>query len=146
MITTVILGSNLNATALKTPERKLEWPRSICASTIIQILKSIKIGVFYTILLIFFRIFKRTFTSLWCPSYYKFSKNYVHFYVNIENNWILNRWEYLRLVRHLPAKLAQNIPFSSIFPFFQYSLIHDLAPNLTLQCFNFSKKSSEWYD
>ena len=39
----------------------------------------------------------------------------------------LNRREYHRLARHLSAKLAQNIPFCSIFPFFQYSLIHDLA-------------------
>ena len=35
--------------------------------------------------------------------------------------------EYHRLARHLPAKPAQDIPFCSIFPFFQYSLIHDLA-------------------
>ena len=28
------------------------------------------------------------------------------------------------------AKSAQDIPFCSIFPFFQYSLIHDLAQNV----------------
>ena len=47
--------------------------------------------------------------------------------MNIEKKGILNKREYHWLARHLSAKLAQNIPFCSIFPFFQYSLIHDLA-------------------
>ena len=32
--------------------------------------------------------------------------------------WILNKREYHRLARHLPAKPAQDIPFCSISPFF----------------------------
>ena len=38
--------------------------------------------------------------------------------MNIENKWILNEREYHGLTRHLPAKLAQDIPFCSIFPFY----------------------------
>ena len=41
----------------------------------------------------------------------------------------MNKREYHWLARHLPAKPAQDIPFCSIFSFFQYSLIHDLALN-----------------
>ena len=41
--------------------------------------------------------------------------------MNIENKWILNKREYHWLARHLPPNSAQDISFSSIFPFFQYS-------------------------
>ena len=49
--------------------------------------------------------------------------------MNIEKKGILSKREYHRLATHQLAKLAQDIPFCSIFPFFQYSLIHDLALN-----------------
>ena len=39
----------------------------------------------------------------------------------------MNKREHHRLTRNLSAKPAQDIPFCSIFPFFQYSPIHDLA-------------------
>ena len=39
----------------------------------------------------------------------------------------MNKREYHRLARHLPAKPAQDIPFCSILSLFIYSFIHDLA-------------------
>ena len=47
--------------------------------------------------------------------------------VNIEKKGILNKKEYVGPADVWPA---DDIPFCSISPFFQYSLIHDLAPNV----------------
>ena len=43
---------------------------------------------------------------------------------------ILNKRKYLGLVWPADVWRANNIPFCSIFTYFQYSLIHDLALNL----------------
>ena len=50
--------------------------------------------------------------------------------------WILNKREYLGPVWPADVWPADDIPFCSIFPFFQYSLIHDLA--LSIFVFFFS--------
>ena len=47
--------------------------------------------------------------------------------MNIEKKGILNKREYLGPVWPADVWPADDIPFCSIFPFFQYSLIHDLA-------------------
>ena len=47
--------------------------------------------------------------------------------MNIEKKGILNKREYLGPVWLADVWPADDIPFCSIFTYFQYSLIHDLA-------------------
>ena len=47
--------------------------------------------------------------------------------MNIEKKGILNKREYLGPVWPADVWPADDIPFCSIFTYFQYSLIHDLA-------------------
>ena len=49
--------------------------------------------------------------------------------MNIEKKVILNKREYLGPVWPVDVWPADNIPFGSIFTYFQYALIHDLALN-----------------
>ena len=53
--------------------------------------------------------------------------------MNIEKKGILNKREYLGPVWPADVWPANDIPFCSIFTFFQYSLIHDLALIVLLQ-------------
>ena len=51
--------------------------------------------------------------------------------MNIEKKgMVLNKREYLGPVWTADVWQANDVPFCSIFTYFQYSLIHDLAPNL----------------
>ena len=54
--------------------------------------------------------------------------------MNIEKKGILNKREYLGPVWPADVLPADDIPFCSIFTYFQYSLIHDLA--LTVYLYN----------
>ena len=51
------------------------------------------------------------------------------FICQIMYKWILNKREYLGPVWPADVWPADDIPFCSIFTYFQYSLIHDLALN-----------------
>ena len=50
-------------------------------------------------------------------------------YFFIDKKGMLNKKEYVGLVWQADVWLADDIPFCSIFTYFQYLLIHDLALN-----------------
>ena len=59
-----------------------------------------------------------------------------HVQVNIEKKGILNKKEYLGPVWPADVWPANDIPFCSMFTYFQYSLIHDLALIQDLSFYN----------